>query len=167
MLRRSSIVLLVTVLFFFAFYISINALGTNYQETCPAGSVEPGCQPPKISDIQIFVVQLIGTAWALGGLIFGMLLMYNGTLYLMGYFEELKFIMGASIEDAQKRMVQWGVGFLLFFISYPIMNSMLKFMVGENVDCYNDLRVPGFTFIFYDICILPTDTPTPTVTPSP
>jgi hypothetical protein len=78
----------------------------------------------------------------------------------MGYFEELKFILGASIEDAQKRMVQWGVGFILFFISYPIMNSMLKFMIGENGDCYNDLRVPGFTFIFYDICNPVSPTPT-------
>lgn len=159
-LKKLLLASIVSIVFLSILTITVYAVGTNYQETCSANSVDPDCKPPNLFDVQLFVVQLIGTAWALGGLIFGALLIYNGTLYLMGYFEELKFVLGASIEDAQKRMVQWGIGFVLFFISYPIVHSLLKFLVGTN-DCYEDLRVPGFTFIFYEVCT-GTNTPTPT-----
>lgn len=161
MLKKQLLILSVSFLFLIGFTVVVSALGTDYQETCSANSVDPNCRPPNFYDVQLFVVQLIGTAWALGGFIFAALLIYNGTLYLMGYFEELKFILGASIEDAQKRMVQWGVGFVLFFISYPIVHSLLKLLIGENNDCYGDLRVPGFTFIFYDVCTTTTVTATP------
>ena len=160
-LKKFLLASIVSLFFLSILTISTFAVGTDYKESCSANSVDPKCNPPNLYDVQLFVVQLIGTAWALGGLIFGALLIYNGTLYLMGYFEELKFVLGASIEDAQKRMVQWGVGFVLFFISYPIVHSLLKFLVGTN-DCYDDLRVPGFTFIFYDVCTGASNTPTPT-----
>ena len=162
MFRKQLLILSISFLFLIGFTVIVNALGTDYQESCSANSVDPNCRPPNFYDVQLFVVQLIGTAWALGGFIFAALLIYNGTLYLMGYFEELKFILGASIEDAQKRMVQWGVGFVLFFISYPIVHSLLKLLIGPDSDCYSDLRVPGFTFIFYDVCTQPSTTVTPT-----
>jgi len=132
---------------------------SNPQTDCPANSVSVNCQPPKISDIQVFIVQMIGTAWALGGILFGGILIYNGAIYLIGNWEESKYVLGASIEDVQKRMTQWGIGFFLFFLSYPIMNSFLKFLVG-NSNCYDQLKVPGFTFVFSEVCA-----PVPPTTP--
>ncbi len=120
---------------------------------CSANSIDPECNPATIRDAQLMVVQLIGTAWAIGGIVFFLLLLINGLLYLMSYNDELKYIIKIDPEDAQKRMIQWGIGFILFFLSYPIVASLMKLIISENNDCYNDLRVPGFTVIFYDVCI--------------
>lgn len=126
------------------------------------GKPDPDCQAASLLDAQLMVVQLIGTAWALGGLVFFFLLVTNGSLYLMSYIDELKYIIKIDPEDAQKRMIQWAIGFVLFFLSYPIVASLLKLIINENTSCYDKLRVPGFTFIFYDVCVKDPTTPTPT-----
>ncbi len=144
--------------------LPINSEGTNTNpdfRECSANSTNPECQAASLLDAQLMVVQLIGTAWALGGLIFFFLLVTNGSLYLMSYNDELKYIIKIDPEDAQKRMIQWAIGFVLFFLSYPIVASLLKLIINENTQCYDKLRVPGFTFIFYDVCVKDPVTPTP------
>ena len=142
----------------------------TYQQNCPYGSISIDCQAPTLTDIQTFGMNMLGTAWALGGVLFFGILIYNGLIYLLGNWEESKYILGASLEDVQKRMTQWGIGFVIFFLSYPIMNSGLKLVVGDSA-CYKDLQTPAVHFIFPCVCDYEGDgihdcaTPTPTPTP--
>lgn len=124
---------------------------TTYQTNCSVNGVSETCQPPSISDFQSLVAKIISTAWSLGAVVFFVLLLYNGTIYLVGSWEESKYILGASLEDVQKRMTQWGIGFFMFFLSYPLMNTLLLALVA-NTDCYAALRKPGFTFFFPTLC---------------
>lgn len=133
------------------FAIPVQADVTSYKQDCSTNSIVAGCQPPKISDIQTLVVKVLTAAWSLGAVAFFALLLYNGAIYLIGSLEESEYILGVSIKDVQKRMTQWGIGFFMFFLSYPLMNTILGIMVN-NTDCYAELREPGFTFFFPTVC---------------
>lgn len=138
---------------------------TTYQQNCSTQNITEDCIPPTISDAQGLAFKLLVSAWSLAGVIFLVLLIYNGLIYLLGSWEESKYILGASLEDVQKRMAQWGIGFFLFFLSYPLMNTMLKALVNDG-DCYASLKEPGFTFFFPEVCsyegpVKVTQTPTP------
>ena len=144
---------------------------SNNQTKCSGFAVKEDCQPLTILDAQVLAGNMIGTAYALGGLLFLGILIYNGTIYLIGSWEEAKYILGASLEDIQKRMAQWGVGFFLFFLSYPIMNSILHNIIPPDSKCYGGFQSPVVMFVFPDVCdyvaqpsITPTSTATATVT---
>ena len=140
----------------------------EYGTDCPIDSTDPNCQPPSLGDFQTMVVSLIGTGYALIGVVFMGILIFNGLIYLLGYIEDAKYILGATIEDAQKRMTQWVVGFLMVIISYPLINTFMQGIVGES-ECYSKLNNPTVQFIFPTVCtktLLPTPTPTPTTTPN-
>ena len=119
-------------------------------------------KPPTLSDFQTMAVSLIGTAYALIGTLFLGILVYNGIIYLIGYMEDAKYLLGASIEDAQKRMTQWMIGFIMVIISYPLVNSFMQGITGDH-DCYEKLNNPTIQFIFPEVCKMQvTATPTPT-----
>ncbi len=141
----------ITLLLLGAFLLPVHADLAEYQENCSVNSTSEACQPPQLSDIQTLTVNLLGTVWALGGVIFMGLLIYNGMIYLLGSWEEAKYILGASLEDVQKRMVQWGISFMIFLFSYPFMNSVLKFAVADS-ECYESLQSPVVMFVFPDVC---------------
>lgn len=134
----------------FAFTVA-NADINDYRENCSTTNVSEDCLPPQISDIQVLVAKLLTSAYYLGGLAFFLILLYNGSIYLIGSWEESEYILGASIKDVQKRMAQWGTGFFMFFLSYPLMNTILGLLVA-NTNCYEALREPGFTFFFPTVC---------------
>ena len=129
------------------------------------------CTPPTLGDLQTMLVSLIGMAYALIGVLFMGILIFNGAIYLIGYIEDSKYILGASIEDAQKRMTQWLIGFLMVIISYPLINTFMKGIVGTS-SCYDKLNNPTVQFIFPSVCVKQatiTGTPsgiTPTNSPS-
>lgn len=123
----------------------------DYRNNCSTTGISEDCLPPQMSDIQVLIAKLLTTAWSLGAIAFFLILLYNGLIYLLGSWEDAEYILGASIKDVQKRMSQWGVGFFMFFLSYPLMNTILGGLVA-NTDCYADLREPGFTFFFPTVC---------------
>ena len=133
----------------------------------PISSRPIGCLPPTLGDFQTSLVSLIGTAYAMVGVLFMGILLFNGMIYLIGYIEDSKYILGASIEDAQKRMTQWMIGLLMIVLSYPFVNSIMKGIVGTS-DCYSKLNNPTVQFIFPTVCNLTTYTPIlPLITRTP
>jgi len=163
--------LLVLVLAFTVFLSPIVTYAV-YGVDCPIDSIDPKCQPPTLGDLQTMAVSLIGTAYAMVGVLFVGILMFNGLIYLIGHLEESKYILGATIEDVQKRMTQWFIGLMLVILSYPVVNTLMKSIVGSS-ECYANLNNPTVQFIFPTVCkktVLPTASPTPipvipTVTP--
>jgi hypothetical protein len=150
--------LLKTLLVFFILCSVIIPIGVNaatpptYAEcTGPINSRPEGCKPPSLGDFQTTLVSLIGTAYSMVGLLFMGILLYNGLIYLIGYLEDAKYILGASIEDVQKRMTQWLVGFLMVLLSYPLINGFMKLIVGDS-SCYEKLNNPTVQFIFPSVC---------------
>jgi len=109
------------------------------------------CLPPTLGDLQTSLISLIGTAYAMTGVLFMGILIFNGMIYLIGYIEDAKYILGASIEDAQKRMTQWLIGFLMIILSYPLINGFMQGIVGTS-DCYSKLNNPTVQFIFPNVC---------------
>ena len=139
------------VLVFFLISFAPVATYALYGKNCPIDSIDPACQPPTLSDVQTFAVTAIGMTYALMGLLFTLLLVYNGLIYLIGYWEDAKYILGASIEDAQKRMSQWLIGFLMVIISYPLINTLMLGITGGD-GCFKDLNNPTIQFIFPQVC---------------
>ena len=123
-------------------------------------SATDNCLPPTLLDFQTSIVSLIGTGYAMIGLIFMGILIFNGVVYLVGYIEDAKYILGASIEDIQKRMTQWLVGFLMVILSYPLINGFMQLIVGDN-SCYEKLNNPTVQFIFPEVCDPNAPVPTP------
>jgi len=126
---------------------------------CPVDFVDPNCEPPRIQSLEIIAVRLLYTAWACGGLLFLILLVYVGFLYMTSAGDQGK------VETAKKRGGQWIIGILLFFFSQPIVATFMRGLISDNTDCFNDLRDPGFTFFFVDVCTSG-DSVTPTATVS-
>lgn len=124
---------------------------TDYQTTCSTTSISADCTPLKISDIQALVAKVLSLTWSLGAVVFFCILLFNGLVFLLGSWEDAEYILGVSIKDAKKRMTQWGTGFFMFFLSYPLMNTALNLVVGDS-DCYANLKQPGFTFFFPNVC---------------
>lgn len=123
-------------------------------------SATDNCLPPTLLDLQTSIVSLIGTGYAMIGLVFMGILIFNGVIYLIGYIEDAKYILGASIEDIQKRMTQWLVGFLMVILSYPLINGFMQLIVGDN-PCYEKLNNPTVQFIFPEVCDPNAPVPTP------
>lgn len=158
MLRLPKISIRKVLAFLMLFFIIVSFLSLpvradidDYRNNCSTTGISEDCLPPQISDIQVLVAKMLTTAWSLGAIAFFLILLYNGAIYLLGSWEDAEYILGASIKDVQKRMSQWGVGFFMFFLSYPLMNTILGGLVA-NTDCYSELREPGFTFFFPSVC---------------
>jgi hypothetical protein len=139
--------------------------------TGPINTRPEGCLPPTLGDLQTTLVSLIGSIYALSGFLFMGILLFNGLIYLIGYLDDAKYILGASIEDAGKRMTQWLIGFLMVLISWPLVGGFMSMIVGES-ECYDKLNNPMVQFIFPNVCDIsenqsPTSTPTSTIAPSP
>jgi hypothetical protein len=154
--------LLKILLVFFILYVVLVPIGVSALTPAdcqgPINSRDPACLPPTLGDLQTTLVSLIGTAYAMVGVLFMGILIFNGLIYLLGYLEDTKFILGASIEDAQKRMTQWLVGFLIVLISYPLVNGFMQLIVGDS-SCYEKLNNPTVQFIFPSVCNLGDTTP--------
>lgn len=134
------------------FTVNINASLSDFQNTCSTQSTSEECKPLQIKDVQELVAKAISLLWSLGAVVFFLLLLFNGAVFLIGSWEDAEYILGVSIKDAKKRMTQWVVGFIMFFLSYPIMNTLLQLLVTNDTDCYASLKEPGFTFFFPDVC---------------
>ena len=143
--------LLVVFMFFISPILTTNArFDAKAQDIvstpCPVDFVDPNCEPPRIQSLEIIAVRLLYTAWACGGLLFLILLVYVGFLYMTSAGDQGK------VETAKKRGGQWIIGILLFFFSQPIVATFMRGLISDNTDCFKDLRDPGFTFFFVDVC---------------
>ena len=145
--------LIFSILFLLLFPVVVFAAPTAAECQGPISSRPVDCPPPSLGDFQTSLVSLIGTAYAMTGLLFMGILIFNGMIYLVGYIEDAKYILGASIEDAQKRMTQWLIGFLMIMLSYPLINGFMQLIVGTN-ECYSKLNNPTVQFIFPTVCKL-------------
>lgn len=152
-IKLLKISLIISILCLVLFPVVAFAAPTAAECQGPISSRPVGCLPPTLGDFQTTLVSLIGTAYSMVGVLFLGILLFNGMIYLIGYIEDAKYILGASIEDAQKRMTQWLIGFLMVLLSYPLINGFMQGIVGDNA-CYEKLNNPTVQFIFPNVCDL-------------
>lgn len=119
--------------------------GINVTPTvCPSGTFCRPCDPPSLPNMELFIVQALGVVWALTGLIFFGLFIYNSYLFMFN-----------KIEDSKKRMVQWIIGLLMILFAQPLVATVMKLIITDKSTCYEELRQPTFTFFFPNICTEP------------
>ncbi len=140
-----TVVLLLFILGIPIFPVMAQGGDTGFVENCPIDSVDENCRPPTLQQFEFIFVNLLVTAWALGGFLW------------MGYFiniARLYFTDDVSkIEDAKKRFGKWVLGFALYYLSWVIVGNVLAVMVGGGSDCYVEFsRNPVFRFFFAEVC---------------
>lgn len=118
---------------------------TDFLTSCPPGVVSKDCQPPTLQQIEFTLVRFLYAIWGSAGIIFLVLMIYNGYLYMFSGGDEEK------IREARTRTVQWAIGFVLLFISVPIVSTIMKIFIKEG-ECFGQLTDPGFSFFFADVC---------------
>lgn len=121
---------------------SVNAQGL----TLPCDLNDPNCEPPQLRELQYVVIRFIYAAWAFGGIVFMLLLVVIGFIYLTSAGDEQK------AEQAKKRGGQWVIGVLLYFLSQPVVATIMRGLISNEAECYANLRDPGFTFFFSTVC---------------
>jgi len=108
-------------------------------------------EPPRLRDLEPLLVQMVYLIWALGGIIFTILLMWIGFQYMTSAGDPQKK------EELKKKGRNWLIGLVIFFVGYPIVATIYDVLgIGSsNLDCYEQISTPGFHFFFPDICTEP------------
>ncbi|KXK26783.1 MAG: hypothetical protein TR69_WS6001000804 [candidate division WS6 bacterium OLB20] len=145
LIKRAYPVLLVLIVVVLPLFISAEPASAQVSEPCSLESSEP-CEPPTIRELQYLVTRVIYAAWAFGGIVFMVLLVVIGGIYLTSAGDQSK------VEIAKKRAGQWVIGLLLYFLAYPISATLMQGLIAEDASCYENLRDPGFTFFFPQVC---------------
>jgi len=133
----------------------------NITPPCDLNSSEP-CEPPRLNEVQYLVTRLIYTAWAFGGVVFMVLLVVIGGIYLTSAGDPQK------VETAKKRAGQWVIGVFLYFLAQPLTATLMRGLVSGDANCFANLQDPGFTFFFPNVCDVQEVPPTsevPGITP--
>lgn len=131
----------------------------DVSEPCSLDSSEI-CEPPTIREIQYLVTRIIYAAWAFGGIVFMVLLVVIGGIYLTSAGDQQK------VETAKKRAGQWVVGLFLYFLAQPITATLMRGLVSSDASCFENLQDPGFTFFFPTVCDVEEIRTTPIISPS-
>ena len=56
-----------------------------------------------------------------------------------------------KISTAKKRIGLWLIGFIMYYLATPMVGVAMNALIADN-DCFGQLRDPGFTFFFDDVC---------------
>jgi hypothetical protein len=104
------------------------------------------CVPPRGKDLQTVVVNIIYYVWAVGSVGFILLGVYLGYMYMTSGSDVQKQ------QDLQKRIPMLIIGIVLFFSSYFIAGALMKVMITNSTDCYDELKAPAFRFFFPTVC---------------
>jgi uncharacterized BrkB/YihY/UPF0761 family membrane protein len=100
--------------------------------------------PPRLADLQRFLVDLIDIVYQLGGMIFLLILIFLGYQWLTSAGSEEK------LEETKQRFTYWIIGFVLFFLSAAIVTFIYDTLGVEYCD---GVRArPGFNIIFDSAC---------------
>lgn len=144
--------ILLAIIIMLTFLVTPFAVGEVYATgavtaPCDIDTVDPNCDPPQLQEIEYFAVRILYIIWAAGGLVFLILMIIIGFTWMTSGGDEGK------IATAKKRAGQWIVGFLLYFLSQPIVGTLMKGLIAPgDKDCFKNLNTPGFTFFFADVC---------------
>lgn len=138
MIRNNSFTFSIIIFLFLITFVSAQSLGT-------------ADAPPRLRDLEPLLVQIIYIVWAMGGLIFTVLLMIIGFRYMTSMGDPQKQ------EEIKKKGKNWIIGLIIFFIGYPIVLTIYNVIgIGEtNEQCYSKIVTPGFHFFFPDVCTDP------------
>jgi hypothetical protein len=119
-----------------------------------------------LQQAEFLVGQGIAALYGLTSVIFIGAFIYNGFIYILGYFPESKYwFAGATIENASEKMIQWVVAIIIVLVSYPLVFTIITFLIPAGSTCYDNLRVPGFTFFFPSVCTTGDTNASPTTPP--
>jgi cytochrome bd-type quinol oxidase subunit 2 len=100
--------------------------------------------PPRLIDLQSFLVEFIDLFYALGGLFFLVLLVVIGFQWLTSAGSE------ETLQEVRQRLNYWLIGFLLFFLSAAIVSFIYDTLNVEY--CDGVPARPGFNIIFPGAC---------------
>lgn len=139
------LVLLVVLTFGFVMQVDVFAQGgdSGFLESCPPGAISSDCQPPTLQQGEFLAVRLLYFAWLFGGAMWTAFLIAIAAMFYSGDQQK--------IATAKKRFGLWVAGFVIYYLSVPMVEIPMKALIDEN-ECFDQLRDPGFTFFFDDVC---------------
>lgn len=112
---------------------------------CDPGQVEAECDPPSFRDIEVTVASCVTSSWALAGMIFG--------YYFISNIVSPYFSMDPNkMSDASKAFWPWLAGFIMFFLTNPLLASFMRMLINTEEECYGASAVPGFSVFFPTVC---------------
>lgn len=139
------IILICALSFVSSFVLPVYAQGGDPGsiENCSTEVVDGNCQPPTLQGAEFLVVRLLYFGWLFGGFLWTAFLIAIAIDYFSGDPQK--------IQNAKKRFGLWIGGFVLYYLSVTIVEIPMKLIIADN-ECYGELRDPGFTFFFSDVC---------------
>lgn len=118
---------------------------SGFLDSCRIGEISEDCKPPTLQQFEFLFVNLLVTAWALGGLLWVGYFINIARLYYTGDTNK--------IEEAKKRFGKWVLGFALYYLSWVIVGNVLSVMITPTSDCYSEFAGnPMFRFFFAEVC---------------
>jgi hypothetical protein len=107
--------------------------------------MSPSGDPPRVPEILEQIVGYVDLIYALGGIIFIVLGIYIGFMYMSSRGDE------EQLKQVQERLKYWVLGFVLFFLSATIVAFIYQlFGVHECGDPSRPIVKPGFGSFFVD-----------------
>lgn len=103
-------------------------------------------RPPTLRQLEYWFVKIVYLAWAASGIIFTVILMWIGWLYMTSFNNEF------LLADVIKRMRNWALGLAIVFLAYPILNTFFNVLGLRRSECFENINLPGFQFFFSTAC---------------
>lgn len=97
--------------------------------------------PPDLRQAEVWFVSILYLLWGLSGIFFTSVLIFIGFTYMTSQGDADK------IAKAKERIRNWGIGFVLVFLAYPILSTAFSY-IGINRCLSQDIQMPGFQFFF-------------------
>ncbi|MCA9378962.1 hypothetical protein KC640_00900, partial [Candidatus Dojkabacteria bacterium] len=91
-------------------------------------------------------IKIVYLAWAAAGIIFTLILMWIGWLYMTSFNNEF------LLADVIKKARNWGLGLAIVFLAYPVLNTFFNVLGLRQSECFEDINLPGFQFFFASAC---------------
>jgi hypothetical protein len=103
--------------------------------------------PPSLRIIEVWFVRIIFAIWALSGIVFTFVLISLGVQYMFSFGNP------QAVERVIKKFQNFLLGFVLVFLSYPILNTFFNILpINDESQCFEQISMPGFQFFFPQAC---------------
>lgn len=103
--------------------------------------------PPSLRIIEVWFVRILFAIWALSGIVFTFILISLGVQYMFSFGNP------QAVERVIKKFQNFLLGFVLVFLSYPIMNTFFNILpINDDSQCFEQINMPGFQFFFPQAC---------------
>lgn len=105
-------------------------------------------KPPSLQIIEVWFIRILYALWGFSGIAFTFILMTIGAQYMFSFDNAV------AVAEVIKRVQKFGVGLLLVFLSYPMLNTFFRILpINQDASCLSELEMPGFRFFFPEACV--------------